>query len=541
MPDHRDKLTYTQISRSIFFIILTIAVYLLNRFSIFAIDDYQYAFMQGDTSPISSLKDIIISQSYHYMDHSGRFIVHSIVQLFCGILGVEWFRVLNSIVFVIFCGLTTRLIFKTWNTDITNYIFTTLAIWLFIPQIGYTVLGNIACSVNYLWAGTATLAFLLIYEKIKAAIHIPAYYSIGLFAVGILCGSLQETFTIPIAGALCIYYCFNIKQLNRNTLWLLIGYCIGGLILVAAPGNFVRLQDSSSGNIIVNTILRCSDIFFSYWALIVAIFLHIVFLLYNRKITLQFIAENITYYLMIIISITFFSVVAFTGEHQLFYIGWVLIVLFIKSLQIAAKSYYFNKRLISLITLIIVIPTTYILAYRARQESFTQRELFIQNIKDANNGNVIVGDYYTYERSKNCFDKRYTFHTGLEPKKQYVSLYYAGDAEYIQNFIPCSAEALISILENHEPLSDNVWYLPEYSCYVIRTSKTISPTDVKIEAEWPLTGLSAIKNRLTNQIPSVKGILTTQQKENFITIGDYNYIFYYISLNGDVINIRLLE
>ena len=91
----------TPLSRAIFFIIIGVAFYLQDSFSLFIIDDYMYAFKYGTYEPIRTLKDIFESQCDHYMQLNGRFLVHCVVQLFCGILGIEWFRIINTIMFVL--------------------------------------------------------------------------------------------------------------------------------------------------------------------------------------------------------------------------------------------------------------------------------------------------------------------------------------------------------------------------------------------------------------------------------------------------------
>ena len=152
----------TPLSRAIFFIIIAVAFYLLDRYSLFIIDDYDYAFKFGTMGRIQTLRDIFVSQCDHYMLRNGRFLVHCVVQLFCGILGVEIFRIFNTIMFVLFCAMTTRLVCGTKRASIMWYVVAAFAIWLFIPRIGFTVLGNIACGVNYLWVGVATLFFILL-------------------------------------------------------------------------------------------------------------------------------------------------------------------------------------------------------------------------------------------------------------------------------------------------------------------------------------------------------------------------------------------
>ena len=234
----------TPLSRAIFFIIIGVAFYLLDRFSLFIIDDYMYAFKYGTYEPIRTLKDIFESQCDHYMQHNGRFLVHCVVQLFCGILGVEWFRIFNTILFVLFCAMTTRLVCGTYRAPIMWYVLTSFAIWLFIPRIGMTILGNIACGVNYLWVGVANLYFLLVCDKLNKGHYSQSFISnIGYGILGTIIGSLQESFSIPIAGVLFLYYCFNYRQFTGAIVWLVSGYWLGSIILIIAPGNFVRLSN----------------------------------------------------------------------------------------------------------------------------------------------------------------------------------------------------------------------------------------------------------------------------------------------------------
>ena len=56
----------TPLSRAIFFIIIGVAFYLLDRFNLFYLDDCQYAYKFGTYDPIRTLKDIFESQCDHY-------------------------------------------------------------------------------------------------------------------------------------------------------------------------------------------------------------------------------------------------------------------------------------------------------------------------------------------------------------------------------------------------------------------------------------------------------------------------------------------
>ena len=79
----------------IIFFIIGICFYLLNQFSPFISDDYFYTFIKGSKRPIESLNDAIKSQMYDYFHYNGRFIIHVIIQYYCGVLGIQIFQIIS--------------------------------------------------------------------------------------------------------------------------------------------------------------------------------------------------------------------------------------------------------------------------------------------------------------------------------------------------------------------------------------------------------------------------------------------------------------
>ena len=531
----------TPLSRAILFIIIGGAFYLLDRYSLFIIDDYDYAFKFGTMDRIQTLRDIFISQCDHYMLRNGRFLVHCVVQLFCGILGVEWFRVFNTIMFVLFCAMTTRLVCGTKRASIMWYVVTAFAIWLFIPRIGFTVLGNIACGVNYLWVGVATLFFVLLYHKVTDK-KCSTVANVGLFIVGAIIGSLQESFSIPISGALFVYYCFNFKKFRGSIVWLVCGYWLGSIVLVFAPGNFVRLQkEVSSESIIIVSIRRFLTILGSYWLLIVAFVVHIIMWLSNRVQIRQFILQNILCYAMLLIGLAFTIVIAYTGEHQLFYIGWLVILILLKLVY----SYCLNinmktQRAIIAFVILCMLPM-YGYAYKYRAKDYALREQLIQSIKESKDGNIISGDRYANEIKKSIFEKVYSLSVYFEPKKSITSMYYTGDVAHLKNYIPCSLDTLESLLIDSDVISPNIWYIDEYYCYVVKLSNEIPIDQVKIEATYPISGLSGIKRRLMNQPLTVSYILTEKEVRDVVQYGDSQYAFIWQPFKGEILELRVID
>ncbi|MBQ7791727.1 MAG: hypothetical protein IJ377_05515 [Rikenellaceae bacterium] len=532
----------TPLSRAIFFIIIGVAFYLLDRFSLFIIDDYMYAFKYGTYEPIRTLKDIFESQCDHYMQLNGRFLVHCVVQLFCGMLGVEWFRIFNTIMFVLFSAMTTRLVCETYRASIMWYTLTAFAIWLFIPRIGFTLLGNIACGVNYLWVGVASVAFILLLQKVAES-KFSVFANIGLGFVGVLIGSLQESFSIPISGALFLYYCFNFKKFRGSIVWLVCGYWLGAIAMIVAPGNFIRLQkETSSENIIIVSIRRFFAVFGGYWLLILAVVFHIILWCSNRVKIKQFILQNILFYVMLLIGLTFTIIIAYTGEHQLFFVGWLVILLILRIIYTNWNSVNLKKQQVVIAIIFLSMIPMYVYTYKYRAQEYVYRELINKEIKESNCGNVLAGEWYSnVVHNKSGLKNRYTAPVMFEPKKPLTSMYYTGDTEHLKNYIPCPLDELELITNTKSPISPNVWYLEEYYCYVVKVSSTVPIDQVKIEATYPIEGISKLKRKLTKEPLTISYILTEEQVRDVVQYGDSQYAIVWQPYNGKILSLRIAD
>lgn len=531
----------TPLSRAIFFIIIGVAFYLLDRFSLFIVDDYDYAFKFGTYERIQSLKDIFVSQFDHYMLRNGRFLVHCVVQLFCGILGIEWFRIINTIMFVLFCAITTRLVCRTYRIPIMWYTLTAFAIWLFIPRIGFTILGNIACGVNYLWVGVASVAFILLHQKVADA-KLSTGANIGLVVIGVLIGSLQESFSIPISGALFLYYCFNLKKFKGSVVWLVCGYWLGSIALIIAPGNFIRLQkEVSTESIIIVSIRRFLAIFKDCWLLIVAVISHIVFLCKSRINVRQFVSQNILLYMMLLIGLAFTIIIAYTGEHQLFFIGWLVILIMLKLLYAywCSANVKIQQIVIVLILLCMIPMCGY--TYKCRLKDYILYEQLVDNIKESQDGNVISLNWYANEYRKSKFEKRYASAANFEPKKHLTSMFYSGDTDHLKNYIPCSLEELELLTANRMSISPNIWHLEDYYCYVIKVPTSIPFEQVKIEATYPIEGILKVKRKLTKEPLTISYILNEEQIRDMVVYNDNQYAILWQPYNGEILDLKIVE
>lgn len=305
------------------FILFILSFYFQNRYAIFYNDDWNYAFIvnkdyrnfQSVTDdnvirqPVKSLHDAIVSQSRDYFKTNGRFIVHTTVQYFCGTKTMEQFAIINSFMFAIFMILVIRLI----NCKLTIWYLSMLisSVWILLPHKGLTFMGNITCSVNYLWSSVGTLLFLLLYHKLVQRNK----YSLPLFILftfySFIAGSLQESFSIGVSAALFIYIVYKYKTINRQILSISLAYIIGTCVCMFTPANFRRFDDINGAGFHVNSILGLlsSPTF---------ILLIIVLIILARKnLLIEKLKENYFIVAPIFFNLTFILFIAYNGRHQL--------------------------------------------------------------------------------------------------------------------------------------------------------------------------------------------------------------------------------
>ena len=211
-------------------------------------DDFVYKFMFEGGSvnydhPVKSIGDIVASQVEHYHSVNGRSIVHFLVQLFTGLLGKTVFNLFNVIVFCAFIFLL-----KKQSTGSTRqggdakFCVSTLVILvlvLLMPRFKDTFLWMTG-SINYLWSATATLGFLLIYEKIRE--RAMDWSLLPMLIVAFLLGWTHEGITLPLAASLVLINLFSLKQSRgrEQGLWLALAYLAGGCMIALAPGTIAR-------------------------------------------------------------------------------------------------------------------------------------------------------------------------------------------------------------------------------------------------------------------------------------------------------------
>lgn len=233
----------------LFLLIFFILVFLLNRLYPIHSDDWMYSFIFNETPPkrIESILDIFVSQYNHYLYWGGRNVVHFIDQLLL-LLNPIIREIINSIAYIFFAFIIYRIANNGRPTNPYLFLFINLLIWLLTPVFPQTVIW-ITGSSNYLWGTLIIIAFLSYYygfylneRKYKGILR-----NILFLLFGVIAGWTNENSAIALIFILFnILLYFKIRKI-KIPLWAtygFIGVCIGCIIMLLAPGNFIRSKDT---------------------------------------------------------------------------------------------------------------------------------------------------------------------------------------------------------------------------------------------------------------------------------------------------------
>ena len=218
-------------------IMIFIFMVVLNNLTPYAMDDLHMwnHFVTG--KPLESIGDVVDSQWFGYFDHTGRVVSHFLWQASCFLFAENKLPldILNSAVFT----MMTVLIYlhirgNMKEPDVVLLLFILVCLFSFVEGFGQTFLW-IAGSFTYMWMVALVLLFLLPYRIGKGN-------SVVMFMLGLLAGCSVENLSIGCSVMFCIYLYYKRKVLHSWEVTGVIGFWIGTVILMAAPGNYVRMD-----------------------------------------------------------------------------------------------------------------------------------------------------------------------------------------------------------------------------------------------------------------------------------------------------------
>lgn len=517
----------------IFIVIVFVAFYVLNQFSVLIGDDFWYCFYRvnanGNGQFVNSFSDAICSQLHAYTTHNGRIIVHTLTSYFCGVLGMNVFKIFNSLIFTLmFYGLlklSRKYIgYQAWDKYLIIFM-----LFVLMPYPGQIFLGSIAMCINYLWTSCAVIYLLIFYEYIKR--H--KYNRLGnvvVFIISILAGSLQESFTIGISGALFLYYCFHYKEFKGTIPYFVIGLWIGTAVVVFAPGNFLRLEGVDKAQSVpgfISSLSNFARLFTDTKLMIIVIVLSIILWSKNRVQIYNFYKENFVYIWSIIFN-AFLVLITYSGERQLTCIELLSLILVLRLLLHFSTPIRIKKiELVYSILLSVVCLLLYYPIYNYRKSAFnTYTELANSPVINHTIVNRSYIDMLRFRKSNLLFS-RYTYLIDFEDwvYEGFSLLKSNGkDRNYITAILPDSQESIIKQFDKYRN-ENEIYYNADYQYYVFREVINEPLYKVEISSE-PLTYLGKIRAIMLGKKNSYT--IDVSNDLRFFENAGYRYYLYYI-------------
>ncbi len=205
------------------------------------LDDLVYHFVWksdfdfSSSWPIKDFSDLLTSQLEHFKGNNGRWLIHTLAQVFLCFLPPAVYQVISAILFVVMIDLGAR--FITPKDKFFGAVVLCFGIFIVLRGVGTAMMWSMG-TFNYLWSITATLA-LLLYMRRK---DVKWYYS----PLALLAGCCHESLSLPIATTFLIYIYFHRKDIVRNPLLpFMLFYMVGAATCLATPAIWNRAGGSS--------------------------------------------------------------------------------------------------------------------------------------------------------------------------------------------------------------------------------------------------------------------------------------------------------
>ena len=247
-----DSLIFKRVVLCVVMLVTFIVIYGLNRLYPIYLDDWDYSYVYWQPERVGGIFDAIRSQAIHYMKWGGRSVVHVILQtLLCW--GPFWSDLLNTIAFVLFIAVLYLIANLGNKTRPSLYFMLIMLMWFFQADVGETVLW-LTGSVNYMWGGLILFAFIYPHYKYYWGIAInkpkkenrDTFFRRALFFFfGIIAGWTNENMVVAM---MCMLFVFLLsvwvkeRNIEKWTVTGFVGACIGGALMMLAPGNYVRYR-----------------------------------------------------------------------------------------------------------------------------------------------------------------------------------------------------------------------------------------------------------------------------------------------------------
>lgn len=319
--------------------IIVIAFFIISYSGFYIADDLSMAY--GGTPlgtgmrvrEISSFIDVFKLTWWWYFHIGGRFFTVAAQYFFCGLIGNKvWFDIANTLIFVLLLVVCASLVRNGKKGHVRYVLLFALLFWFFCPKPDETLFW-VAGSTTHLWGNTLAFVLLWFFLKYKDA-NFRVIGKLGLFIISVF----AATEFIPcasICGAFVIYYAFHIKNFKGNVVPFVVGFIIGSMLVLFAPGNYVRLATLGEPSFVdkmkellsnpIQEIIKYKTL----WMFLMVIVLGWI---KNKMVVKSWMKDNTVLLLSLGWSVIAFSVVFRAVNRALFFPETISLVLFLRFL-----------------------------------------------------------------------------------------------------------------------------------------------------------------------------------------------------------------
>lgn len=227
-----------------------VIIFLFSQFTVWMHDDVAYRYIVFDNNEslqaygydgihypsVSTLGELVYSQTNFWHLVNGRFVAHTLVQLFCGILGQTAFALANAAAWILLLWLLAKISgvsLRNSRVVLTLILLTTLP--LAVKMMPST-------QISFIWMGALNLLFFIKFFKTSKRTLLQTA-GVGLLAF--LAGNGQEAYSMCVLFAGAVYIIARFKSMNPSKWVMAICYFLGFLALYASPATRDRINYTS--------------------------------------------------------------------------------------------------------------------------------------------------------------------------------------------------------------------------------------------------------------------------------------------------------
>lgn len=195
---------------------------------------------------LHSFSDLVNRTRISYLGWSSLWLVKFFQHLFCNMLqDHRWcFDVANTVLFIVYLLICGRLVtIQTKEKPVLYSFVFALLFWFLCPIPSETLFWAVG-SIAYMWTDVLVFFFLYMFLKYKDS-NSSFVCKVCAFLFSLVSAS-NIIPSVSICGAFVVYYCTHIRELKGNAIPFVAGFVIGTLIILFAPGNFVRAAESEN-------------------------------------------------------------------------------------------------------------------------------------------------------------------------------------------------------------------------------------------------------------------------------------------------------